>query len=113
MVLTRGVEIAAEALPPEVQAAASGNGQNDQGGGGDSLDVPLNRRASDREDFTRPLAERIEQIIEMEEKRIILAALARMNGHREKTADLLGISRKSLHNKMAKYDLFEKEESTL
>ncbi|MBI4530742.1 MAG: hypothetical protein HY709_04400, partial [Candidatus Latescibacteria bacterium] len=35
-----------------------------------------------------------------EECRIIEAALAKMEGKRQETADLLGISRKSLHNKM-------------
>ena len=56
--------------------------------------------------FDMPLAERVEQVVEAEEKRIIEAALERMNGKRQETADLLGISRKSLHNKMLKYGMF-------
>jgi DNA-binding NtrC family response regulator len=53
------------------------------------------------------LAERIERIVAREEKRIILAALRKMNQRRQETADLLGISRKSLHNKMQKYGLLK------
>jgi DNA-binding NtrC family response regulator len=54
---------------------------------------------------------RVETIVEREEKRIILAALAKMAGRRQETADLLGISRKSLHNKMVKYALFARDDA--
>lgn len=54
------------------------------------------------------LAERIEDIVSREEKRIILAALRKNGQKRQETADLLGISRKSLHNKMQKYGLLNK-----
>jgi transcriptional regulator with PAS, ATPase and Fis domain len=53
------------------------------------------------------LAQRIDSIVEREEKRIILAALRKNNQRRQETADLLGISRKSLHNKMQKYGLLK------
>ncbi|MCL5270716.1 MAG: sigma-54 dependent transcriptional regulator, partial [bacterium] len=56
------------------------------------------------------LSRRIERITEIEECRVIKAALEATNGRRQETADLLGISRKSLHNKMIKYDLFERRE---
>jgi len=36
---------------------------------------------------------------------LILEALKEENWKRQETADRLGISRKSLHNKMKKYDL--------
>jgi DNA-binding NtrC family response regulator len=54
------------------------------------------------------LAERIDEIVAREEKRIILAALRKNAQKRQETADLLGISRKSLHNKMQKYGLLNK-----
>jgi nitrogen regulation protein NR(I) len=57
--------------------------------------------------FSVPLQQRVEQLSEELEKKIIRAALVRANYHRQATADLLGISRKSLHNKMVKYNLFE------
>jgi DNA-binding protein Fis len=41
------------------------------------------------------------------EKRIIVNALRVYGGHREKTADALGIERTTLFNKMRKYGLFE------
>ncbi|MEN6627526.1 MAG: sigma-54 dependent transcriptional regulator [Candidatus Sumerlaeia bacterium] len=59
------------------------------------------------EDFTVPLADRLDQIAGVIERRAIEAALEKCSGHRQETADLLGISRKSLHNKMQKYHLFE------
>jgi two-component system response regulator AtoC len=59
-------------------------------------------------DFSRPLADQIEDITEQVEKRIISAALRRCNFKRQEAAKLLGISRKSLHNKMKRYRLFEK-----
>jgi DNA-binding NtrC family response regulator len=64
-------------------------------------------------DLTVPLAQRIESIVEEEERRMILAALSKMNGRRQETADLLGISRKSLHNKMHKYGMFDRDEDGL
>ena len=60
-----------------------------------------------------PLADQVEKVVEREEKRIILAALRRMNDHRQETADLLGISRKSLHNKMHKYGLLRSRTETI
>jgi two-component system, NtrC family, nitrogen regulation response regulator GlnG len=59
------------------------------------------------EDFSLPIQQKIEKINEELELRIIKAALAKAEGHRQDTADLLGISRKSLHNKMVKYKLFD------
>ncbi|HEU0203242.1 MAG TPA: sigma 54-interacting transcriptional regulator, partial [Burkholderiaceae bacterium] len=37
------------------------------------------------------------------EKRVILATLARLNGHKEKTAEALGISPKTLYNRLKEY----------
>jgi DNA-binding NtrC family response regulator len=43
------------------------------------------------------------------EKYLIRAALRTTKGHRQESADLLGISRKSLHNKMVRFGLFDEE----
>lgn len=59
------------------------------------------------EDFSIPLQEKVNLLTEQLEKKVILAALQRTNFKRQEAADLLGISRKSLHNKMVKYRLFE------
>ena len=64
------------------------------------------------EDFSLPLQEKVEKVTELIEKRAILAALKKANFKRQETADLLGISRKSLHNKMVKYNLFGAESDT-
>ena len=56
-------------------------------------------------DFAQPLSEKIQAIVDKAEERLIRAALRQTGGHRQNTADLLGISRKSLHNKMVKYDM--------
>jgi two-component system response regulator AtoC len=39
------------------------------------------------------------------EKRVIAATLARQNGHRKRTAEILGISEKGLRNKIAEYGI--------
>lgn len=59
------------------------------------------------EDFNMPMLDRIQILTEEIEKKMIQAALIKADYHRQETADLLGISRKSLHNKMQKYQLFE------
>ncbi len=59
------------------------------------------------EDFSIPLAKKLQAIADRIEKRLILAALTKASYKRQESADLLGISRKSLHNKMLKYNLFE------
>ncbi|MRR38997.1 hypothetical protein EG829_30990, partial [bacterium] len=59
------------------------------------------------DNFSVPLADRLDQIAAAIERRAIEAALEKCSGHRQETADLLHISRKSLHNKMQKYHLFE------
>ncbi|MDX1973539.1 MAG: sigma-54 dependent transcriptional regulator [Candidatus Sumerlaeia bacterium] len=57
------------------------------------------------EDFSCPLAERLAKLNDHVEQFLIKAALIKSNNHRQETADLLGISRKSLHNKMVRYNL--------
>ena len=47
----------------------------------------------------------VEQAVHQAEKAAILAALAQCNQHRERTANLLGISVRTLHYKMNRYAL--------
>ncbi len=61
-------------------------------------------------DFDTPLAAKMEQLGEIFEKELILKALDKNNGHRQATADMLGISRKSLHNKMVRYNLLNEKD---
>ncbi len=56
-----------------------------------------------RKRFTLPDA--VGKVVERVEKQIIQQALDAADGKRQETADLLKISRKSLHNKMKKYDM--------
>lgn len=49
--------------------------------------------------------ERITDVKESEEKKLIMEALIKAHWKRQETADILGISRKSLFNKMKKYGL--------
>jgi len=53
------------------------------------------------------LQDQMKTLVGAAEKRLILEALREENWKRQETADRLGISRKSLHNKMKKYGLIE------
>ena len=57
--------------------------------------------------FEGSLQEIVDNIAASAERQIIIDALDRTNWSRTKTAELLKICRKSLHNKMKKYDLFD------
>ncbi len=61
--------------------------------------------------FEGSLQEIVDNIAASAERQIIIDALERTNWSRTKTAELLKICRKSLHNKMKKYDLFEMRKS--
>ncbi len=78
--------------------------------GGGSMEESLPLPPDFFTNFDVPLAGKMEQLAEVFEKKIILHGLEKMSGHRQTTADLLGISRKSLHNKMAKYEMFDKDD---
>lgn len=103
MILANGTTIQAVDLPPNVQNGANGEQVSSAFGEGRANVTPFPGKV---EDFSVPLHQKIEQLTDQWEIRIIKAALARANYHRQDTADLLGISRKSLHNKMVKYNLF-------
>ena len=59
------------------------------------------------EDFSLPMLDKLKALNEKLEKQMISAALEKSDYKRQETADILGISRKSLHNKMQKYNLFK------
>ena len=66
--------------------------------------VPFERRVN----LTIPMAQQIDNLVEAAERRMIAETLRVCKG-RQEAADQLGISRKSLHNKMQKYGMMGKE----
>lgn len=107
MVMSSGTVLRKEDLPPNVTSGQA--------------TVPVSQEtwtATSRpvddvlEDFSVPLQQKVEQLSEQLERRIIAAALEKAKHHRQATADLLGISRKSLHNKMVRYQLFGERDDT-
>ncbi|MCC6546850.1 sigma-54-dependent Fis family transcriptional regulator [Candidatus Sumerlaeota bacterium] len=78
--------------------------------GGEALEDLDLRSVLNTDDFGQPLADRLQIITDHIEKYLIRAALKKTKGHRQDTADLLSMSRKSLHNKMVRYGLFSEEE---
>ncbi len=69
----------------------------------DGIMTPELRTVIDAADLALP--NKIELITQAVEKHLILEALTACNGHRQDTADRLGISRKTLHNKMKLYKI--------
>jgi two-component system response regulator HydG len=59
-------------------------------------------------DLSLPMAAQIEKIVEQTERILIEQALQQSSG-RQEAADRLGISRKSLHNKMRRYNMQDSE----
>jgi len=100
MVMATSTLIKKDDLPPTVVSGAGSVLMKDK------QDGELGIGAASLEDFSVPLQQKVERLAEDLEKRIIVAALGKANYHRQATADMLGISRKSLHNKMVKYNLF-------
>ncbi|MCE5230975.1 sigma-54 dependent transcriptional regulator [bacterium] len=102
MVLSTGPQIDVDSLPDSLQAAQIPANAN-------ALLSMLDGNLKDltEDNFSVPLADKLDQIAGVIERRVIEAALERCSGKRQETADLLKISRKSLHNKMQKYHLFE------
>jgi len=116
MLLAKGDVITVDDLPPVINAA-KGTGRDPADGKPDTgkvnlpPDNPLSQLDLDRllnpEEFATPLSEKLSLITEKTEKYLIESALKSTKGHRQETADRLGISRKSLHNKMVRYELFD------
>ena len=95
MIMCEGGTITANDLPPRIR--------------GEVDDVMLGADASSAlgvSDITKmPLADAVKEATERLEKRMILSRLADHHGNRTATAESLGISRKSLFNKMQQYGL--------
>lgn len=104
MVMAGGTLIELEDLPPNLQVTRL---TSDSSTVAEGLSLPEDMFTN----YSIPLADKMEQLAEIFEKRIIVHALVKSNGHRQITADLLGISRKSLHNKMVRYNLFGKDDT--
>ncbi|MBU2064021.1 MAG: sigma-54 dependent transcriptional regulator [Candidatus Omnitrophica bacterium] len=66
---------------------------------------------TDSVDFSKPLLDTVKEITEDVEKQIIIKALNRTNWNRTEAAQLLQVSRKSLFNKMKRFNLLESLES--
>ena len=102
-ILTQERQITVQSLPAEMRKpgtgglAASPNGQR------------IYTTAEWFEDFSTPLSQKIESLAGKAEKELIQCALARCDNRRQAAADLLGISRKSLHNKMVRYSLLSEK----
>ncbi|OPZ08808.1 MAG: Transcriptional regulatory protein ZraR [candidate division BRC1 bacterium ADurb.BinA292] len=100
MVMSAGNVINPAALPPGLGANGATAAPEPAGNPGDPPpELP-----------DRPLTEYVEEIVEREERRLIEAALRKTGGRRQETADLLGIARKSLHNKMKRYGMLDQDE---
>lgn len=110
ILMSGGEIIDIEALPSHVSALSPRALESSEGGG----EVDYSRvLESIRSETFKSLTDEIDRMVAREEKRIIVAALQKMNEKRQETADLLGISRKSLHNKMLKYGLLKKRDAEI
>ncbi len=111
MLLARGTTIEVEDLPPTLKGESplAKAPAGELGPGAEILENLDLASLLDTEDFSTPLSDRLSLITDHIEKHLIRGALKKCQGHRQETADLLGISRKSLHNKMVRYGLFSEE----
>ncbi|OPZ10750.1 MAG: Transcriptional regulatory protein ZraR [candidate division BRC1 bacterium ADurb.BinA364] len=98
IILTNGPVLTVDALPPEMRRRSDAPSKSVEA---DSLIEAF-------DDLSIPMPTQVERMADKLEARLIRAALAKTDGKRQEAADLLGISRKSLHNKMLKYGLFER-----
>jgi len=90
LIMASGAMIRIEDLPPSLCGAVQ--------------PAPSADRGDDRVDLSVPMPRHVENAVEATERRLIAEALRRSHG-RQEAADALGISRKSLHNKMQKYGM--------
>ncbi|MBX3729130.1 MAG: sigma-54-dependent Fis family transcriptional regulator [Candidatus Sumerlaeia bacterium] len=112
MLLAEGDTVTVDDLPPVLRSGTGSGAPATPMPGSlaathDALNELNLQSLLDTEDFDTPLAERLALLTDHIEKYLIRAALSRAGGHRQETADLLGISRKSLHNKMVRHGLFD------
>ncbi|MGF1572693.1 MAG: sigma-54-dependent transcriptional regulator [Sumerlaeia bacterium] len=112
ILMTRETQIQVKDLPPVIKGSAgntplplkTSREMEEIGLTNPLRDLDLSELL-DTEDFSRPLSDRLAMLNDHVELFLIKAALIKSNNHRQETADLLGISRKSLHNKMVRYNL--------
>ncbi len=90
LIMATGPQIQPPDLPPNISPYGHGPRQ-----------APLNNATVD---FSLSMPEQVERAVEQTETAMIQRALQKAKS-RQETADLLGISRKSLHNKMQKYGI--------
>ena len=90
MILCDGAQVKASDLPPRLRGGTE----------------PESARSAGETDFAKAtLSEALKDASERIERRMILTRLAEMGGSRTATADSLGISRKTLFNKMRQFGL--------
>jgi DNA-binding NtrC family response regulator len=94
MIMCEGGTVAVRDLPPRIR------GEEDRGAQGGA-----EGEAGWRGVTTGTLAEAVKTAAEKLEKMMIVSRLSEMKGNRSATADSLGISRKTLFNKMRQYSL--------
>lgn len=92
MIMCEGGEVRIGDLPPRVRGEAEGS-----------------QSFATRDVTQLTLTEAVGEVTERMEKMMILSRLAEMNGNRTATAESLGISRKTLFNKMRQYGLSDDE----
>jgi DNA-binding NtrC family response regulator len=88
MILCDGDALTPSDLPPRIRG-----------------ELPGRESSPDREYDTIKLAEAVKEAAERVEKTLIVSRLAQYHGNRTATADSLGVSRKTLFNKMREYNL--------
>jgi DNA-binding NtrC family response regulator len=75
----------------------------------ENMPLRIRVRAGDEKDFSfgegRPMNQMIQNITEKKEKSFIEKALQESGGNRTKAAQILGVSRKTLFNKMVLYKI--------
>jgi DNA-binding NtrC family response regulator len=102
MIMCEGDTIMIRDLPPRIR----GEAEQEPG-------APGSPDAAGSPNITAlPLAEAVKEATEKLEKMMIISRLAAMNNNRTATAESLGISRKSLFNKMRQYGLTESDVDT-
>jgi DNA-binding NtrC family response regulator len=102
-ILTQEPQLTVQALPAEMRRPLRGSGLG-SAVGDYAFDPPAIFN-----DPSVTLPEKIEVLAAHAEKDLILRALAQCGSRRQAAADLLGISRKSLHNKMVRYGLLDEK----
>ncbi len=99
-ILSSGFLLGPEALPAEVRENSVDRGAATPDESDPNM-APAN--------FSIPMPDKIDRVSDALEAKFIRAALQETGGKRQETADLLGISRKSLHNKMLKHGLHDEK----